>query len=178
MITHAVLHVICLAGKLTRNHAKKGFLFWSSIHFQGDVVWLVNHLCFKQSSLFGRHMYMCVCVSMLISANSEIACSLEEQTCRMNLWVLSLTHSELGRICRPSCSPSLLFRLCLGVRPWLLLLLLELLLQLADSSSATTALARLSLFSPTRVKIKTNIKGPLLLHCSSLGSVLVLHSRH
>lgn len=62
--------------------------------------------------------------------------------------------SDVGRFCRLSCSPSLLVRLCLGVRPWLLLLLLLLLLlQLADEDteccrSAAVALPTLFLFSP------------------------------
>lgn len=42
----------------------------------------------------------------------------------------------------------------------MLLLLLELLLQSADGSSATVALARLFLFSPTRLREKKPIKSP------------------
>lgn len=71
--------------------------------------------------------------------------------------VALVTHSELGRMARVSGSPSLLVRLCLGVRPWLwplppLLLLLLLLLQLADEGTGGGGSA-LFLFSPKNVYI-------------------------
>lgn len=58
-------------------------------------------------------------------------------------------NREEGLFCLDSCSPSVLVRLWRGVLPWLPLLLLLLLLQLAvfDWSSATGALATLFLFS-------------------------------
>lgn len=92
-------------------------------------------------------------------------------------------NSELGRICRVSCSPSLLVRLCLGVRPWLLLLLLLLLLQLAEVdtdcwSSATVAFTTLFLFSPfcECVGVWKSVRG-LSLQDGALLSALLLRDR-
>lgn len=91
--------------------------------------------------------------------------------------------SELGRICRVSCSPSLLVRLCLGVRPWLLLLLLLLLLQLAEEetsscTSPTVVLTTLFLFSPfwECVGVWKSVRG-LSLQDGALLSVLLLLDR-
>lgn len=88
---------------------------------------------------------------------------------------------ELGRICRLSCSPSLLVRLCLGVRLWLLLplLLLLLLLQLAVEETGcckSAVLTTLFLFSPfwECVGVWKRVRGLSLQDGALLSALLLL----